>query len=281
MRLILTLSLFCLITSAQAQWQQEWSSPAADLTSAAGWVGFQQVGDSYDYRYYTIDSTEMIIYSGAESPSPQYTYTFTPAEQLAGNNIYSFGEDLTGDGIVEFYVVSYAGTSDNYRQSFKVINIVSGETLFTRDNPSVTYGYPSVWDADGDGMLECTFSRANYPAATSYSYEVFNTGVSAGVNAPTPVPLNVELAQNFPNPFNPETTIRFSLGKRERVRISIYNSLGRLVKELPNTSYAPGAHVLPWDGTDSAGMRQASGPYFYSLDIDGRTVASKKMILLR
>ena len=89
------------------------------------------------------------------------------------------------------------------------------------------------------------------------------------------------LYQNYPNPFNPVTTIGYNVITDSHVKISIYNSLGELVKELVNTSQDLGYHEVQLDAS-----RMASGVYFYSLQInsiDGKKDfrQTKKMILLK
>jgi hypothetical protein len=276
-------AIFILGGSAQlnAQWQHEWTSTAVDLNAVAGWVAFELNGDELTYRFYSIDASQIVIMSGTESSTPQYSYSFSAAEQLAGNYIYSLGQDLTGDGIVEFYVLGYAGTEGNYRQSFRVLDITNGATVFARDDASISYGEPTVWDPDDDGLLECTFAFWDYPTGSTYAYEVYNTGIVAGLSQAAGVPLNVELGQNFPNPFNPETTIEFSLQRRGRVQIEIFNSLGQKVHTLTDHDYATGRHAVLWRGINDSGVRLASGSYFYSLKIGDQTLQAKRMILLR
>lgn len=88
-------------------------------------------------------------------------------------------------------------------------------------------------------------------------------------------PFTYELFTNFPNPFNPTTTIRYSLPKTIQVRINIYNSCGQLIDTLVNGIQAYGQYTITWDASD-----QASGLYFYSLETeDFKDV--KKMILVR
>ncbi len=69
------------------------------------------------------------------------------------------------------------------------------------------------------------------------------------------------LAPNHPNPFNTRTTIPFQLGAAGPVRISIYNSLGQLIRNIDAGNRPPGAYEIAWDGTDQAGRSLASGRY--------------------
>jgi len=94
-------------------------------------------------------------------------------------------------------------------------------------------------------------------------------------------PSDFELAQNFPNPFNPVTTIRFGLSKEERVTLKIYNLRGELVAILvENEPRAAGYHAEIWDGRDHLGQAVASGLYVYQLRAGGKTL-TKKMALLK
>ena len=88
------------------------------------------------------------------------------------------------------------------------------------------------------------------------------------------------LRQNDPNPFNPRTTIVFSLGRTEEVRLRVFDIRGRLVSSLLEGERGPGEHEIQWDGTDRLGRPAASGVYFYRLDLPGWS-AVKRMTLVR
>jgi hypothetical protein len=83
-----------------------------------------------------------------------------------------------------------------------------------------------------------------------------------------------------PNPFNPFTSIRFSLSRPARVRLLIFDVSGARVRSLADRPMPAGEHHLTWDGTNDAGRALASGAYFYRFEADGETQA-KKLILLR
>ena len=88
------------------------------------------------------------------------------------------------------------------------------------------------------------------------------------------------LDQNFPNPFNPQTMITFSLPVQEQVRLDIYDLSGRLVRRLVDEQMQAGRYQVEWDGTDASGGTVASGVYFYRLTV-GKETSAKKMIMLR
>ena len=88
------------------------------------------------------------------------------------------------------------------------------------------------------------------------------------------------LAQNHPNPFNPTTTIGYSIAKDNEVMLTIYDVAGRKVRTLVNERQKADVYKLTWDGSNDAGTRVASGVYFYKL-VAGNFVKTKKMVLLK
>lgn len=89
-----------------------------------------------------------------------------------------------------------------------------------------------------------------------------------------------QLYQNFPNPFNPETTIDYYLTKNSPISLKIYNLQGQEVKSLVSDIQNPGKYSIVWDGRDNFGENIAAGVYLYMLKA-GNQVQSRKMILLR
>ena len=92
--------------------------------------------------------------------------------------------------------------------------------------------------------------------------------------------LGAALGQNSPNPFNPSTTISFTLPVKERVTIVVYDANGRLVRTLIDENRGFGTHEVAWDGRDDAGAVVGSGVYFYRLTA-GKHTESKKMVLVK
>ncbi len=88
------------------------------------------------------------------------------------------------------------------------------------------------------------------------------------------------LEPNYPNPFNPSTTIRFSLAGPGHTSLRVYDVAGRLVRSLVDDTLDDGMHEIPWDGTNERGDVAASGVYFYRL-VTGRFKQTRRMVLLR
>ena len=123
------------------------------------------------------------------------------------------------------------------------------------------------------------FSYGTYKIQTR---DVDDMGTTMGVNDDVAVnPYDYELHNNFPNPFNPETQIRFSIGSSEVVKLTIYDMMGRQVRSLiSGESYGPGFHVVNWEGLNNQGEKVPSGMYIYRIKA-GSFIADKKMVLVK
>jgi hypothetical protein len=92
--------------------------------------------------------------------------------------------------------------------------------------------------------------------------------------------LEAALEQNQPNPFNPATTIRFTVPSRTDATLAIYDAEGRTVRTLLDGTVPAGITSVEWDGRDDSGAIVTSGVYFYRLTA-GKFTASRKMLLLK
>jgi hypothetical protein len=94
------------------------------------------------------------------------------------------------------------------------------------------------------------------------------------------VPTKFGLVGNHPNPFNPTTTIVYDIADQSDVKLSIFNSLGQLVREFNEGARSQGRYTLMWDGKNSDGKLVPSGVYIYQLTA-GQFVQTKKMLLVK
>lgn len=175
---------------------------------------------------------------------------------FVGSNVFlnwSTASELNNSGFeiessidnVEFvkigYVPGFGTTSESKSYSFNISEIPSQKT------------YYRLKQIDYDGTFE-------------YSSSVEVDGL---------LPTEFALEQNFPNPFNPTTTITFALPVQSKVKINIYNLIGQRVSELINNQYSAGKHSVEFNAVDLS-----SGVYFYKIEADNFT-AIKKMQLLK
>jgi len=129
-----------------------------------------------------------------------------------------------------------------------------------------------------------SFDWAEYPEGHSWGLwranidlileSIFPYGFTS-TNEELDVPKEFELFQNFPNPFNPTTTIKYSLSKESEVKIEITDSIGQIIELLVDETKSSGTYSIQFDGS-----KYSSGVYLYSISANGKTL-SKKMQLLK
>ena len=120
---------------------------------------------------------------------------------------------------------------------------------------------------------------------TVTTMDIRNAFLSLQLNVGDVQPQDTLLAQNFPNPFNPETWIPYQLSKATEVKIDIYDISGHLVRSLDLGWQPVGAYMTPssaayWDGKNAVGERVASGIYFYTLQTSD-FAATRRMVILK
>lgn len=104
--------------------------------------------------------------------------------------------------------------------------------------------------------------------------------VSAEAGGSPGVPVTAALEQNYPNPFNPGTIFKFYLSNNTRVRLTITNTLGQVVRHLFDGTMPAGEHQLAWDGSDDFGHPLPSGAYVYTL-IANQQHYTRKLAIVR
>ncbi len=137
------------------------------------------------------------------------------------------------------------------------------------------------------GVVSTTITRPLSSGGTTFT-PFFNYGTVqiqtvTGINEPGEdhaLPVNFALEQNYPNPFNPTTKIQFSLPESGKIKIEVFNMVGRKVRTLANKQFDAGVHEVIFDGRSERGKPLASGVYLYRLTTKG-IVESKKMIMLK
>jgi hypothetical protein len=137
------------------------------------------------------------------------------------------------------------------------------------------FGYNFIRDDDTDGV----------PDYARHLRELFSWFQHGGGTVPTgiePMAYANRLDNAYPNPFNPTTTIRYSIATSGHVSLRIYNATGQLVRTLVDEDQAPTPEgfSVTWDGASNAGERVASGVYFYQLTATDFS-QTKKMVLLK
>lgn len=91
--------------------------------------------------------------------------------------------------------------------------------------------------------------------------------------------LLINALKNYPNPFNPSTTISFNTAVQGKVKVEVFNSRGQLITCLIDSDLPAGYHSLKWDGTDDRNRSVASGVYFYRVSVNDSAKSAKMLYL--
>ncbi len=139
-----------------------------------------------------------------------------------------------------------------------------GSTLLT--TKSNHYSYPFIMEESSDFNALVVFFMGNSDADVYIDNISFKriTGSDVSKRPDQTTPLQYELKGNYPNPFNAETAIEFSIPLKSQVKIELYNILGQFEQEICNTIYEQGEHQLKFNGN-----RLSSGIYFYTIKAEG------------
>ena len=150
-------------------------------------------------------------------------------------------------------------------------------------NPSVKNSETWPFDAPQYLLLNIAIEQNISPNFTESDMEIDYVRIYQTSNLSTnykTIPTSFNLHQNFPNPFNPTTTINYDLAQDSFVNITIYDMLGNMVNNLVNTNLSSGYKSVKWDGTNDQGKHVSAGVYFYTIQT-GVHRQTKKMILLK
>ncbi|MCK4654557.1 MAG: T9SS type A sorting domain-containing protein, partial [Candidatus Cloacimonetes bacterium] len=203
------------------------------------------------------------------------------------------GTEIIDIGPYEYGAPSFGGiegytynptTSDPVDYVLLKINNQPGEFTFSDSLGNFQFKLPA-------GTYDVYAERVFYENVIQYEIEVFD-GLFTQIAIPmieivdvgdyeiTKSEFLISNLSNFPNPFNPSTTISFNLKNSSNVKLIVYNVKGQKVKTLINDQYSKGAHSVIWNGKDKNNKPVSSGLYFYKLS-SGKETQVKKMLLLK
>jgi hypothetical protein len=109
-------------------------------------------------------------------------------------------------------------------------------------------------------------------------YGRYNINVTATQEATAGQPN--ELYQNYPNPFDGSTTIRYTIAETGRIHLAVYDQLGAQVALLADEIRQPGDYSIQWNGKDRSGQTLAAGMYYCGMTSEGKTPVYRKMTIL-
>jgi hypothetical protein len=184
-------------------------------------------------------------------------------------------------------------TSMTQRDTFRIkAQVGAGATLVVSwpANLATRYVAATIRFIGGSGavntdMLTNTsvdITDAGDPAVANIYTNSFSTDVEQTGND---IPVEFALQANYPNPFNPTTSIPFAIARQSRTDIAVYDILGRRVATLLSDMKQPGYYKVTWDGTNGAGLHAASGVYFVRMNATADNGSSfsaiQKLLLMK
>jgi hypothetical protein len=234
----------------------------------------------------------------SQIPFPAIVRVLSLTGLAAGTDTVSFYDTGTPATPTGLQVATITQTSVEMRWNRNPEADLGGYRIyFDTDSPQPPYtgkvaatAIPSPIDVASDTsvtIMGLDLGTPYYVTVTAYDVDGNESGycpsvitaVTADVDGQIPTP-PLALRQNFPNPFNPSTTIEFSLPTTGPVSLIVYDVLGRRVRTLVAGQQPAGTHRIVWDATNDRGGRIASGVYFYILKTP-QGEQRRKMVVLR
>ena len=274
---------------------QEYSFKLPDGSTVTGKYsdGIGNAADVYknSWFYTGIDSL-LLTFSRAKrnydsgfsiSDAPQPPMTF---EVLSDTNSIKLKWDHSAETYPDFAGYRIYRKTERAENIFDLV-FKCGQGI---DNPTVVHEFIDLTVENGiDYLYSITaFDNGNSNNGRRIESNIHSTMPDSWVQTGEPVmlqdvyvsPNNFRLYPNYPNPFNPSTTIAYDLPEVSKVKIIIYDILGREVRTLVNKSQNAGHHVISWDGKDDRGILISAGIYLVRCKAEN-FIQSRKMVFLK
>jgi hypothetical protein len=266
------------------------------------YVGSGQVGgyevctwdtdQSYPMLTYSISAVDNAIYAWRDKrneddqPGIHDIYTLGLEENTLPVELSSFTVTVTADnfaqlkwitqsetGVMGFYI--HRAESDLLTDAMQISNLIEGT------NTSETHSYTFLdSDVSSDHTYYYWLQGMDYDGHTFYTDPIsIQINEDNGGEIPQ-IPLQTELLNAFPNPFNPNTNIRYSLKEAGAVKIEIFNLRGQIIRTYEQNHPTIGYYSIVFDGLDSNGNSLASGIYYYRMS-SHKYQSTKKMLLTK
>ena len=198
------------------------------------------------------------------------------------NNISPLGQYLGGSQLAHnaYLKGNYAYIS-HYESGLKVVDI-SNPNNITEVGYYDTYPQGETSNFNGAWGTYPFFNSGNVLISDIQTglYVVYFGGAVTHIENNSKPLTTYSLGENYPNPFNPTTTISYQVSRQRDVRIEIYNILGQKVRTLLNDRKEPGAYEAIWNGRNDSGAQVGSGVYLYRM-VAGDFVQMRKMVLMK
>ena len=257
--------------------------------------------DGYDDFLISEGSINPRLYFGSSNFTADSLLEFSAYKK---NDNFGFGfggiGDINNDGYSDF-AINIKNFINSQNKMVGKLNIYLGSSVvdtipdFTLEGET-KWGYfgkevGRLGDINGDGYEEFFVFAPFYPNSDNptgkvyiYTMKKFIVGIEKGEQ--DKIQQEFKLYQSYPNPFNPSTTLSYSLPTTSNVKLEIYDVMGRMIKSFTTNTQSSGKHKFVWDGTNSKGVRVSSGIYIYrfeatSLETNEHFIKSAKLMLVK
>ncbi len=187
-------------------------------------------------------------------------------------------EDVCGEGFDNVLLAFHSDDGEDWASGWAIDDVVLGEGGASRDLLGYNLyeeGNPNPLNTDPTALTNYQLTNVSQESHSYYVTAVYTSGESLPSNTFDLLytGINEDLISNdyqlsaYPNPFNPATTISYSLASESKVELNVYNAKGQKVKTLVNETLSVGLHSVIWNGTDETGKSVSSGVYFCSLRV--------------
>jgi len=204
-------------------------------------------------------------------------------QEYDGTVSFLDADDMDGDGTMEvvFGVYRYDNVDSSYYSTLHVLNGQDGTAIWSSLEMQGYMVGPYLGDLDNDGTVEIMLNLYDYKNE-NYTLKVYSySGTTNSVINPIMTsPKDFSIGPNYPNPFNPSTTIPVYLPQRMLVNISVLNANGEEVANLLHGELAPGRYKFSWEGQNHHGRPLPSGVYYYRVTTNKETKV-RPMVLLK
>lgn len=256
------------------------------ISSISGYFNSDEFGTSYHdypYNYKVITNNDILQQEYGSVIYYELKHSTTYYEPFIICYLPCFDEILWESQEARLYIGSCINPTDEFQEDYYLIDINNGQNILKivdRTNGDIIIEQDCSIDCNK--IIRSADNKIHFVDITNTEinfYSIVGEIVQSSQNVI--IDSYINSISNFPNPFNPSTTIEFSIQNASEIDISIFNIKGQKVKTIANNQYEKGNHSTIWNGNDESGKPVSSGVYLYKLNVNGKTEAVKKCLLLK
>ncbi len=253
------------ITNANAGW--------AAYKQGNTWYAYEMLNGTASFTVYAAKNAEieLLTGSGGDPGTVPVTLSHFSATLTAQNYVQLTWISQSESNLMGYNV--YRSTNEELSSAIQICPMIAG----TNTSMAQTYTYNDK-ELVEDGTYYYWLQSVDLDGTTGFHGPVSVVFSINGDEGAPSIPTATKLDNAYPNPFNPNTTIRYQLKDPGKVKIDIYNLKGHPVRSFSRCHDAAGRYSIVWDGSDSSGNALPSGVYLYKMSSGGYN-AIKKLVL--